>query len=117
MVDAKRVEKLLADLDNRKFATRETAAGELAGLRERIEPMLRQALRGHSSAESRRHLRAILARPLVPPVETRRTLRAIAALERIGTSEARRLLEKLGGGVSARETREAKAALERLSRH
>jgi hypothetical protein len=115
-VDAKRIEKLLADLDSKQFAAREVAARELAELRERIEPALQRALQGKPTLEASRRLRAILAEPLVPPTETRRTLRAIAALERIGTAEARRLLEKLGGGVDGRETREAKAALERLSR-
>jgi WD40 repeat protein len=116
-VDAKRVEILLADLDNNNFAAREAAGRELAGLRERIEPALRRALRGKPSLEARSRLRAMLAGPrLLPLAETRRALRAIAALERIGTPEARRLLERLAGGADARETREAKAALQRLNR-
>jgi WD40 repeat protein len=116
-VDTKQVEQLLTGLDNRKFAEREKASRELAGLRDRIEPLLRRALQGRLSKEARRRLEAILTGPaLKPSAETRRTLRALVVLERIGAPQARRLLEKLAGGADAHETREAKAALERLSR-
>jgi WD domain, G-beta repeat len=113
-VDPKRVEKLLADLDDRRFSTREAAVRELTGLRERIEPVLQQALKGRPTPEVRRRLQALLAEPLLPSVQTRQTLRAVAALERIGTPQARRLLEKLSAGADASETRAAKAALDRL---
>jgi RNA polymerase sigma factor (sigma-70 family) len=50
-----------------------------------------------------------------PPVLQR--LRAIQVLERIGTPEARKLLETLSGGMATgRDTRAARAALERLQR-
>jgi WD40 repeat protein len=115
-VDGNRVKRLLADLDDDKFAVREAAGRELAELRERIEPMLREALRGQLSPEARRRLETILdGLPLVPG-DTRRALRALAVLERIDTAESRRLVEKLGGGADSRETRAAKAALERLNR-
>jgi hypothetical protein len=43
-------------------------------------------------------------------------LRAIEVLERIGTPGAQELLRKLAGGAAAaRQTREAKAALQRLT--
>jgi hypothetical protein len=45
-----------------------------------------------------------------------RTLRAIDVLESIGTPEAQQILRKLAEGApGARETREAKTALERLT--
>jgi WD40 repeat protein len=115
-VDAKRVQKLLADLDHKRFAARQAANRELASLRERIEPLLRQTLEGRPSREVRRRLRRILAGPPLLPPETQRTLRAIAALERIDTPEARRLLENLSRSADAPETSAAKAALKRLNR-
>jgi WD40 repeat protein len=115
-VDAKRIDKLLADLDGDSFALREAACRELTQLSDRAEPILQRVLEGRPSPEMRRRLRAILAEPRRPPTDALRTLRAIAVLERIGTPEARRVLEKLSGGTPARETREAKAALERLKR-
>jgi hypothetical protein len=51
----------------------------------------------------------------VPPAATLRVLRGIQVLERIGTAEARGVLRDLASGAAARETREAKAALERLA--
>ena len=115
-MDAKRVEKLLADLGGDSFKAREAAARELTCLRYRVEPMLRRALEGKPLLEMRRRLEAILAGPKRPSAEDLRRLRAIAVLERIGTPEARQVLAKLAGGAEAPETREAKSALERLKR-
>jgi hypothetical protein len=115
-VDAKRIKKLLADLDGDSFAEREAASRELARMRFEADSLLRQMLENKPSLETRRRLLTILAEPKRPPTETLRTLRAIAALERIGTSEAKRVLEKLSEGAMSLETREAKRALQRLNR-
>jgi WD40 repeat protein len=116
VVATKRIEKLLADLDADQFETREAASQELARWRYRAEPILRRALDKKPSQEARRRLQAILAEPKRPTAEELRTLRAIAVLERIGTPEARQVLAKLADNAKARETSEAKAALERLKR-
>ncbi len=113
-IEAKRIDKLLVDLDNDDFVVRESATRTLAELSDRIEPMLRRALQDRPSLEMRRRLESILAYVNRPSAERLRTLRAIVVLEGIGTAEARRILEKLSDGVDARETRAAKAALVRL---
>jgi WD40 repeat protein len=117
-VDAKHVEKLIADLDKEEFAVREAAAKELAGLAEQIEPLLRKAREDNPSAELKRRIASLLNAPQRSLTGERlRTLRAIAALERAGTAEARDVLRKLAeGDAKARETREAKEALARLER-
>jgi WD40 repeat protein len=115
-VDGKRMERLLVDLDGDDFAAREAASRELTELRDRAEPRLRRALEDKPSLEMRRRLQAILAGPKRLSVESLRTLRAIAVLERTGTPEARRIVEKLSSGAASPETREAKAALQRLNR-
>jgi WD40 repeat protein len=113
-VDSKRIEKLLADLDDERYAVREAASRELPLLRCSVEPRLRQALADKPSLEMRRRLENILAEPKHPTAEALRMRRAIAVLERIGTPEARHILEKLAGGAAAPETRAAQAALQRL---
>jgi hypothetical protein len=113
-VDAKRVEKLIADLDSEQFAAREAAAKELAKIADLAEPLLRQARETSPSAEVKRRIAKLLATPDTPSGDRLRTLRAIAALERIGSPEALDELRNLATGVeSARETREAKQSLER----
>jgi hypothetical protein len=106
-VDSERSDKLVADLDNDSFETREQATRELTRLRYRVEPMLRRALENKPSLEMRRRLEAILAEPKQPSSADLQMLRAIAVLERVGTPEARRILGKL-------DDREAQAALQRL---
>jgi hypothetical protein len=115
--DAKRVAKLLADLDDERFEVRERASRELGELGGLAEPALRQALAGRPSAEAKRALTALLDKlaGATPTPEEARALRAVEALEQAGTAAARRLLTDLAGGVpEARLTREAKAALQRL---
>jgi hypothetical protein len=115
-VNAGRLSKLLAELDSDQFTVREQAAKELSQLSERVEPAVRRLLQDKPSLEVRNRVKAILAgaRP-IPPAATLRSLRAIQVLERIGTPEARGVLRNLASGAAARETREAKAALERLA--
>jgi hypothetical protein len=115
--DAERVAKLIAEFDSEQFAVREAATKELGKMGEAITPLLQRALEGELSAEARRRIETTLARLDVGPSgEAHRALRAIQALEIIGTAEARDLLRKLADGAPARQTREAKAALERLTR-
>jgi hypothetical protein len=117
-VDPKLVQLLLAKLDHADFETREKAAKELVKMRYEIEPALRKALEGQIPVETRRRVQEIvdlLAARSFATGETVRTLRAIQVLERFGTKEACEILHKIAGGAAlARETQEAKEALERL---
>jgi RNA polymerase sigma factor (sigma-70 family) len=118
VIAPERLRKLIADLDSDEFTVRDAAVKELDRLGEQAAPALRQALADRPSAEVRKQAEALLDAPyLVRSPEVVRRLRAIQALEHIGGKEARRLLEDLAAGdPAARETREAKASLERLAR-
>ena len=96
---------------------RAAAAQELAGLGELAEPAVRRALDGKPSTEVQKRLEALLAGlPTVPRGETLRMIRTVQVLERLGTSEAQQALRKIAAGpAAARETRDAKEALERLA--
>jgi len=117
--DPKRTAALIADLDSNRFAVRERAARALDELGDSAAPALRKALADGPSMEARERIEGLLAKlgqRSVPP-ELARAVRAVEALEYAGTPEARRVLEKLAGGIAeARLTREAKSAVERLSR-
>jgi hypothetical protein len=118
-LDAKRLARLITDLDADTFEKREAAVRELIRLGERAEGVLRRALANRPSLEVRRRIEDILSKlePSPPPEETLRLLRAIEVLEHIGTAEARRCLDVMAKGAEgARPTREAKAALRRLAK-
>jgi WD40 repeat protein len=108
----------LADLDSPTFARREAAARRLADVGEQAEPILQAALERQSSAEARRRIETLLAQPKrLTEGDELRTVRAIRVLERIGTPAARDVLKSLADGApGARPTREARAALDRLTR-
>jgi hypothetical protein len=118
--EAKGLDKLIAQLDDDDFATRERATEELISMGRAAEAAVRKAAE-NGSAEVRVRTAKILerlatggagdqagARALQAP-------RALEALELAGTVEARRLIEEVAKGAPEAElTREAKAALERL---
>jgi hypothetical protein len=119
--DARRIARLIADLDDDKFATREKSYGELEKLGVRAEPALRRALEGEASLEVRTRVKRLLDRlgaaqePLPSPELVR--LRVVEALEANGTPEARKTLAELATAPAESElAREAKASLGRLSR-
>jgi hypothetical protein len=120
-LDEQRIRRLIAQLDDNDFTTREKASAELAKLGRRAERALRQALEQEDSAELRRRVKRLLERlstPAGPPPSPERVrLRAIEALEANASSEARKALAELAKGpTEAVLTAEAKASLERLAR-
>src|SRR5262249_43540975 len=120
-VDARQVDRLIADLDRQVREDKpQAAAAELARLGESAEAGIRKALEG----KPRLHLRArntllgLLKRSEGGQrrPEERQALRGVEALEEADTPEARTLLRELAGGApEARLTREAQAALKRLT--
>jgi hypothetical protein len=117
-IDSKRVQKLTDDLDSAEFAVRQRAFQELEKLGEDVVLALRRTLDRNPTLEVRKRLEDLLSRAKVlHSGDILRGVRAVEVLERIGSAEARRMLTMLAKGApKARQTREAKAALDRLSR-
>jgi RNA polymerase sigma factor (sigma-70 family) len=118
-LDPRLARRLIAELDDDRFVTRQKAQQELEDLGERAGDALQEALKNKPSLDAHRRIDALLQklRRPVRDAETLRSLRGIAVLEDIGTPQARALLEALAKGAgTARRTREAKAALERMAR-
>jgi dipeptidyl aminopeptidase/acylaminoacyl peptidase len=118
-VDIKRIERLIADLDDKRFQVRELATRDLEALAEHAVPVLRKALAGDPSLEASRRISALLDRlaDKRPTAETVRVIRAVEALESIGNPAARRMLARLASGPA--ETllvQEARAAARRLAK-
>jgi RNA polymerase sigma factor (sigma-70 family) len=117
-VDGPRVRRLIAELDSEDFEVRERAKKALGGFADEARPLFREALAGKPSAEVRKALEELLSRDLyvLRSGELLRGVRAVEVLERLGTPEARQVLEALAkGAAEARLTREARAAVKRLS--
>jgi hypothetical protein len=122
MAFALRVDRLIGDLDNDRFAVREKAMRELERLGESAAPSLLYALEAVPTLESKRRMEGLLNR--LPPAtgdspysERLRLERAITVLERVGGGGARRLLGELGKGPpSSRLARDARAALDRMAK-
>jgi WD40 repeat protein len=115
--DAKRISRLIADLNSDHFQTRAKAMTELEGLGDLAEPALRRATTGNLALENRRRIEQLLSKlhgPITDPDQLR-TVRAVQVLEYIGTPNARQVLATWSRGTpDARLTREAKASLNRL---
>jgi RNA polymerase sigma factor (sigma-70 family) len=117
--DGNRMERLVVDLNDKRFPVREKASKELEALAEFAAPALRKTLAGKPSSEVRQRLTAALDRldDARPSPELVRQIRGVEALECIGNPEARRLLDKLAAGpTETRLMQEAKAAAERLAK-
>src|SRR5260370_668656 len=118
-LDSKRLARLLADLDDDDFDTREQASKELIALGHAAAPAVRK-LRVHApSQEARDRAAKVLAKLDDAGIVTQelRFLRALEVLEYAGTPEAVKLLEaEATGAAESKLTQGAKAALDRLAK-
>jgi WD40 repeat protein len=117
--DAKRVAKLIADLDNDEFDVRQKASDDLEALGAAVVPALRAALEKDPSAEVRNRLTALLEKLGKDGVsaDELRGVRVVEVLEKAGTAEARELLRKLAAGDdNGPLTPDARSALKRLEK-
>ena len=118
VIDEKKIDNLVRDLDSEAFLVRERSAKELRRLGERAEPALQRGLERGLSAEARRRIQDILAgivRVDFSPDELQ-AIRGVEVLERIGSSDAREWLSTLAkGDPLATTTREAAKALKRMA--
>ena len=117
--DAKRVEQLIADLDNNEFAVRQRAMDELEKLGELAVHALQKTLKDQPPLETRNRVEQLLekaaAQDLSP--DRLRLVRAVEALEYLGTPEAKHVLRTLAQGAPGTLlTRQVQAALDRLGK-
>jgi hypothetical protein len=110
---------LLAALDGSAFKARENASRELEAMLPDIQPILKNALKGSLSAETRGRVDALLTRPLSPKGgisgHQLRQLRAVQVLEYLHSEESLRLLQDLAKAESRDFlAHEAIRALERI---
>jgi WD domain, G-beta repeat len=111
--------RLIAELGDDKFATREQATAELARQGRAVAPDLRRALDGKPSVEAAERIRKLLSKiegqGATP--EQLRLARSIEALERMGTPAARTILESIADGAwGPAAAGEAKGSLRHLTR-
>jgi WD40 repeat protein len=115
-VGEKRLNRLVALLNDDQFKIRDEANRELKSIGDAAAPSLRKALSGNVSIEARRRIESLL--PSLSPGATEngmRVYRAIEALERNGGNDAKSLLRELARGMpGAWYTTEAETALLRL---
>jgi hypothetical protein len=117
VLDPRRAQQLLADLESDDFAVREAASHTLEGLDEQATPYLESTLKSTESAEVCKRVSSILERRggAAIPSEQLRQVRAVAVLELIGDDESKSLLKKWADGpAGALLTIESAAALKRL---
>jgi len=118
-VEAKRVEQLVAELEDERFEVRRRAADELSKLAELAEPFLRKRLEKKPPLDVQQRVQTLIDKSagFITDPDKVRSIRAVELLERIGAAEAQDLLRELARGArEARLTIAARAALDRLVR-
>jgi hypothetical protein len=115
--DPRHMEKLLADLESRRYVVRRDASVALEHLEEFAEPALRLWQQSRDDLEVWKRLETILRKreSKLPSADYLRALRALEILEQMDTRAARRLFTALAKGPEkAWLTQEAKAAIRRF---
>lgn len=116
VIEEKRIEQLILDLDAPQFVVRENAVKELENMGSLASPFFRKALDRGPSLELRTRIERLLEKAAKLSPGELQGLRAIEVLEQIGTSEAQKLIESLATGAEqSLFTQEAKASLIRLT--
>jgi WD40 repeat protein len=120
-LDVRRIDPLIGDLDDAKFAIRQRATAELEAFGEAARPALRRTLAERPTLEVRRRVERLLEQldqeRRMPSPERLRQLRALEVLERIGSPQAGQIFATLAqGSPQAWLTQEAQGALGRLKR-
>jgi hypothetical protein len=113
------IERLITDLDSKRFPEREKAMSELEKLGPLAVPALERARDQKPSLEMLRRIERLLERAagLTLSADELRVWRALEAIEHMRTAEANALLEVFARGApGAWPTEEAKAALKRLAK-
>jgi WD40 repeat protein len=118
-VDPEKINGWIADLESEKFAVRKDAAANLIKVGEQALPPLQKVLASGPALETRKRVEELVDRLTGGTLTTEqlRMVRAVEVLEQMATPEAHRLLQTLADGApGALPTREAQAALNRLTR-
>jgi hypothetical protein len=116
-VDVQRIERLVADLDAARFATRESATKELLALGELAMVPLERLVDRPPSAEARQRAVLLLDKlaEAKPTPDRLRVVEAIDLLEELRTAKALQLLEEIERDALVPSIRrEARQARERV---
>ncbi len=115
--DADTANKLIAQLNSDEFDVRDRAERALEMMGEGVAHVLQKALEGGPDLEVRARVLRLLKKCDGSSAEGRRHQRAVVALEWMDTPSSRALLQGLADGApGAHLTTEARAALKRLGR-
>jgi WD40 repeat protein len=116
--DAKKLARLIADLDSDKFAVRQQANTELARMGDLAAIALQNTLDDGRTLETRRRIERLLEKLVSTkelPADLLRALRALEVLEQINTPEARQAVERVASGAPGTLlTRKARETLNRM---
>lgn len=116
--DDRTIQKLIAQLNDESYQTRESASAALKELGAAASPAMHEALTHKSLAEeTRARIESILSasknKSWEPPAQ-RRARRVVETLELIGTDESRTMLADIAAHATSSASYEAVAALKRL---
>ena len=113
--DAATFQRLVRELDDPRFKTREAAQKAIAEMGESAAAMIRQSLKDPPSLEAKRRLMALAEKLRFSDRARVPWLRCVELLERIGTSPARATLELFRNIADPETSADATRSLDRLA--